>query len=99
MVYIYELKNMSYPNHIVQRSLLEHEEQYSVKEFKEIVGEAKWAFEEYVEEYTDDMYDEDMERLCDEAEENYLEAIAHYLIEYKGFKRHIVKEMISIYID
>ena len=33
-----------------------------------------------------------------EAEENYLEAIASYLIMYKDFNRYIVKEKISVYI-
>lgn len=98
-MYIYELKSMSYPNRMIQRSLLEHKEKYSTDEFEKIVGEAKWAFEEYIEEYTDDMYDDNMERLCEEAEDNYLEAIVDYLIDYKGFKRHFVKDVISTYID
>ena len=98
MVYIYEIKNMSYPNRIITRSLLEHEKKYSTDEFKKIVSEAKYAIEEYIEDYTDEKYDETMEVICDEAEENYLEAIASYLIMYKGFNRYIMKEKISVYI-
>ena len=99
MVYIYELKSISYPNRVITKSLLEHKEKYSTDEFEKIISEAKWAIEEYVEEYTDDKYDEMMEYICDEAEDSYLEAIASYLIEYKGFHRHIVRETISAYID
>ena len=99
MVYIYEIKRETYPNYILEKKLLEHEKQYSREEFEDIVIEAKCKIEEYIEEYDDDIYDETMESICDEAEDDYLEAIADYLIEYKDFKRYFVKEAMSIFID
>lgn len=98
MTYIYELKRKSYPNHILETSLLEHEKKYSIDELRKIISNAEYNIEEYCEEYTDDKYNETMESICDIAEENYLEAIADYLITYNKFKRHIVKKAISIHI-
>ena len=99
MVYIYEIKSMSYPNRVETKSLLEHKEKYSTDEFEKMIGEAQYAMEEYVEEYEDNKYDETMEYICDAAEDDYLEAIAIYLILRKGFSRHIVKEAVSVYIN
>ncbi|MBR3208715.1 MAG: hypothetical protein IKF82_00445 [Bacilli bacterium] len=99
MVYIYEVKRETYPNRTLERSLIEHTEEYSSDTFKDMIREARYKIEEYIEEYTDDKYNETMEIICDEAEENYLEAIVSYLIEYKGFRRHFVKEATSVYID
>ena len=97
MLYEIKVENRRYCS--FESMMLEHKNEFNHDEFQELVREANYSIQEFIEEHYDDM-NEKMVDIAETWEEvSCLHAVADWLCEYKGFSRWYPKKKISVYLD